>query len=840
MTDTAARPFHYGKDVFLYPLLICLVFFFVGGYAVYETSLSAADQTIQHMLQRVKERSLYFLRFEDVDRVNSLVRLMDKAKELARQTEEHPKNLKETLTRFQRDMRLTGAVLLNDKLEADAVVGIASEDWRRIVNMSRLPDVIRWPQKNSMDRIRLHGQFYDYAAVARRDKPGIVLTIDNNDTGERKNGFFTLNILFPDDSFLLKSTVFITDGTVIIDTNEKDWLGRSVAESPIADFETSSQVRSNLVRVKAEGRTWYGARTHARDLSVYVFSPQTAILQPCWYFAAFMLFAYAVLQAVIMYMRQHSLSAQMRELTDKLKTIQAVSAIFSEGLIASVKDRHFEVIKASASFQSLLSGCRNTDDIVNRLADTVVTPEARGDYLTFHQISTVETRLATSPFGYVDFVFPTRQGRWIRDVLVAQSYDKNGRLVKCLALSRDITEEKQREIDYQEKLIRTAREAQASATAKTNFLRHMSHDIRTPINGILGMLEIAERHTDDPQRQKACRRHIREASLILLELINDVLDLSKLDARQLNADVKPFNLKQLWEETIPTLEVLSRRRNITINLKEDIRHTNVEGCLTLLRRVVMNIITNAIKYNRENGRIDLSVKEETQSPTESMFEFVCRDTGIGMSEDFQRHAFEPFSQESDSARTHYAGTGLGLAIAKRIIEQLGGTITFTSRQNVGTTFTIRVPLKIVPTAAAPRPVSDSAALPAGLSGKRILLAEDNDLNREIAETTLTEAGAQVTAVTDGKEAVNAFLTAPEGTFDLVLMDLMMPNMNGLEATKAIRGSARRDALTIPIVAMTANVFPDDVRATEDAGMTAHIGKPCSAEKLVDVLSHLTA
>ena len=159
---------------------------------------------------------------------------------------------------------------------------------------------------------------------------------------------------------------------------------------------------------------------------------------------------------------------------------------------------------------------------------------------------------------------------------------------------------------------------------------------------------------------------------------------------------------------------------------------------------------------------------------------------------------------------------------------------------MGTTFTFRIPLKIVPTAAAPRPVSDSAALPAGLSGKHILLAEDNDLNREIAETTLTEAGAQVTAVTDGKEAVNAFITAPEGTFDLVLMDLMMPNMNGLEATKAIRGSARRDALTLPIVAMTANVFPDDVRATEDAGMNAHIGKPCSAKKLVDVLSHLTA
>ena len=394
----------------------------------------------------MKERSLYSLRFEDVDRVNSLVRLMDKAKELARQTEEHPENLQETLTRFQRDMRLTGAVLLNDKLEADAVVGIASEDWRRIVNMSRLPDVIRWPQKNSMDRIRLHGQFYDYAAVARRDKSGIVLTIDSNDIGERKNGLFTLDILFPDDSFLLKSAVFITDGTVIIDTNEKDWLGHSVAESPLADFETSSQVRSNLVLVRAEGRTWYGARTHVRDLSVYVFSPQTAILQPCWYFAAFMLFVYAVLQTVIMYMRQHSLSAQMRELTDKLKTIQAVSAIFSEGLIASVKDRKFEVIKASESFQSLLSGCRNTGDIVNRIADTVVAPEAREKYLTFHQISTIEARLAKSTFGYVDFVFPTRRGHWIRDVLVAQSYDKNGRLVKCLVLSRDVTRSEERRV----------------------------------------------------------------------------------------------------------------------------------------------------------------------------------------------------------------------------------------------------------------------------------------------------------------------------------------------------------------------------------------------------------
>lgn len=840
MRFTLPRPRRFGKDVFIYPLLISLFFLTIGEYVVYEMSLSSADHTIQRTLQRVKERSLYSLRFEEADKVNNLVRLLDKTQELARQTAEFPMQSTGILRRFADDMRLTGAVLLNEKMQIDSIVGISDADCRELISLSRIPDVARWPQKSSLDRVKIHDKIYDYAAVSRRDKPGVVLTVEIRNVTERKSGLFTLDILFPDDSFLFESSVFITDNQSIIDTNEKQWLGRAVTDCPILHFDGATWVRPELVRIRDDGTTWYGARTQVRELAVYVFSPQNQVLAPCVYFAAFILFLYAALQTVMLCLRQHSLSLQMKALSDKLKTIQAVSSIFTEGLLASAKDGSFEILKASDSFRPFLSGCRTTDDIVKQMADKVITEEYRDKYVAFHDIRTVEPRLKSAASGHIDFVFATRSGRWMRDVIVAQSFGSGGHLEKCLVLSNDVTEEKEREIAYQEKLLKAAREAEASVTAKTNFLRHMSHDIRTPINGILGMLEVAERHSEDPERQKTCRRHIREASLILLELINDVLDLSKLEAHQVNLEKCPFNLLKLWEETLPTMEVLSDRRNITVNITQDIRHPEVEGCPTLIRRVLMNIITNAVKYNRDNGHMDISLQEKETSPAGTVYEFRCRDTGIGMSQEFQKQAFEPFSQENETARTTYAGTGLGLAIAKRIIEQIGGTIEFTSELNVGTTFVIRIPMRVLSSQSDHTADAPSAPLSSDIRGKRILLAEDNDLNREIAEITLTDAGAHVTCACDGREAVQTYVNSPDGSFDLILMDVMMPHLNGTDAAKAIRASGRPDALTIPIVAMTANIFPEDIRATQEAGMNAHIGKPCSAEKLIAVLASLVS
>ena len=386
MKWTFPRPRRFGKDVFIYPFLISLLFLLVGEYVVYEMSLSSADHTIQRTLQRVKERSLYSLRFEEADKVNNLVRLLDKTQELARQTAETPKQSVNILRRFSKDMRLTGAVLLNDQMQIDSAVGISDADCRTLINLSRIPDVARWPQKISLDRVKINDKVYDYAAVSRRDKPGVVLTVESRNVTEHKSGLFTLDILFPDDSFLYESAVFITDNQSIIDTNEKRWLGRAVTDCPLLHFDNATQVRPSLALVHDGSHVWYGARTQVRGLTVYVFSPRNRVLAPCAYFAAFILFLYAVLQATMLFLRQHSLSTQMKALSDKLKTIQAVSSIFTEGLLASVKDGSFEILKASENFRFHLTGCRTTADIVKQMADKVVTEEYRKEYVSFHDV----------------------------------------------------------------------------------------------------------------------------------------------------------------------------------------------------------------------------------------------------------------------------------------------------------------------------------------------------------------------------------------------------------------------------------------------------------------------
>ncbi len=835
----------FGKEIFLYPILACLALLAAGLWAVYQVSLINADETIQRTLHRVRERSLYSLRFEDADKVNSLVRLMDKAKELSRQMQDEKEPTDLVINRFRRDMRIDGIMLLDENMKPVFEAGIHYADWKNFLERSAIGDIVRFPRKNSLDRVKIQGTLFDYAAVVRLDQPGILLTAMTNDFDERKSGLFTLDILFPDDAFLLESAVFITDGQTIVDTNKKEWLGHPVKECPLLSFTNADYVRPSLVEAHMDGSTWYGSQTRARDLHVYVFSPQKNVLMPCAYFAGFMLLVYAIMQAGVLFLRLHSLQTQSAAIAEQLRTVQAVSSVFVDCMLVSLKDDRITLLRGSPGLKKLLAGCTSNTEAIARIATQIPDEKQRAAYLAFRDSKTVADRLAKSPSGYLEFIFetngPTDGRRWMRDLIVGQFFDNTGRVTRYLTLALDVTDEKEREFNYQKQLINAAHDAQAASIAKTNFLRHMSHDIRTPINGILGMLEIAERHPDDAAQQQHCRRHIRDASRILLELINDVLDLSKLESRRMTAEVKPFNLEHLCAQTRPTLDVLSQNRHIALSIVMNTTHNDVVGCPTLLRRVLMNIITNAVKYNREGGAVDVTVNEiPAEEAGAATYEFICRDTGIGMSEAFQKQAFTPFAQEYESARSQYAGTGLGLAIAQRIVEQLGGTIAFTSRQNVGTTFVIRIPMRISETPAEKRVEATASEnrIASDLAGLKVLLAEDNELNREIAVLTLTESGAEVSAVADGEAAVDAFQKNAPGRFDIILMDLMMPKLTGLEATRAIRAMSRPDAATIPIVAMTANVFADDVKATQDAGMNAHIAKPFNAANLIAVLARL--
>ena len=399
-------------------------------------------------------------------------------------------------------------------------------------------------------------------------------------------------------------------------------------------------------------------------------------------------------------------------------------------------------------------------------------------------------------------------------------------------------QEQEKDEKYKTELLIAAKKAEAANEAKTEFLQRMSHDIRTPINGICGMVNMADHYADDMEKQKEYRTKVKEASNLLLELGNDVLDMSKLESGEIVLEEIPFNLSSIYREVFVVIEQVAAEQNLQIVWeKKEITHRDLIGSPRYVKRVMMNILSNAMKYNRENGHIYISCIEiPSEQPEMTTMEFVCRDTGIGMAEEFQKHIFEPFAQEHAGSRTKFSGTGLGMPISKKLIEKMGGTITFESAEGIGTTFVIRVPFKIdldVDIREEQADVSEKS-----IKGLHILLAEDNELNMEIAEFVLQNEGAEVSKAWNGEETVELFRKSESGEFDAILMDIMMPVMNGYEATKMIRSLDREDAKVIPIIAMTANAFTEDRLRAKEAGMNEHIAKPFDVKLLVKIIHKL--
>ena len=397
-------------------------------------------------------------------------------------------------------------------------------------------------------------------------------------------------------------------------------------------------------------------------------------------------------------------------------------------------------------------------------------------------------------------------------------------------------QEQEKDEKYKAELLKSAKKAEAANEAKTEFLQRMSHDIRTPINGICGMIDVAEHYADDMEKQTECRAKIKETSYLLLELVNEVLDMSKLESDEVVLEEIPFNLSNISKEIFVVIEQIAAEENIRIVWeKEEITHWNLIGSPGYVKRIMMNILSNAVKYNKENGYIYISCQEFTSEQEGRVtIEFICRDTGIGMTKDFQKHLFEPFAQEHTGSRTKFSGTGLGMPITKKLIEKMGGTITFESEKEKGTTFVIRIPFKI--DQDADQREEQEAISEKSIKDLKILLVEDNELNMEIAEFVIQNEGASVTKAWNGQEAVEIFKKSRPDEFDVILMDIMMPIKNGYEAAKMIRALDRDDAKTVPIIAMTANAFTEDRLKSKESGMNEHIAKPIDAKLLVKVIS----
>lgn len=395
----------------------------------------------------------------------------------------------------------------------------------------------------------------------------------------------------------------------------------------------------------------------------------------------------------------------------------------------------------------------------------------------------------------------------------------------------------QKEREQMKLMAQALEEAQRANAAKSEFLSRMSHDIRTPLNGIIGIIDMNDRCSDDVEQMRANRARAKTAANYLMSMLNDVLEMSKLQDGSVVLLHEEFDILDIITEMIALVQVRGKEKKIEIEteIAENMYHRRVYGSPVHVRRVLANLLTNAVQYNHYGGRVKFTARIAIEDAARIIYEFTIEDSGVGMEAEFVEHIFEPFAQESMEVRSNYQGTGLGMPITKNLLDLMGGSIHVESRKNEGSTFIVTIPFEKVITDEYENFMEMESERP-DIKGMQILLAEDNDLNRDIVKFILEDAGAKVRAVSDGHQAVGAYLDAPEYTYDVILMDVMMPNIDGLEATRIIRGQKRADARTVGIVALTANAFTEDMRRTKAAGMNEHLTKPLNSDKLLKTIA----
>lgn len=468
-------------------------------------------------------------------------------------------------------------------------------------------------------------------------------------------------------------------------------------------------------------------------------------------------------------------------------------------------------------------------DNARRMCEKRVAEEYREDFLKFTDMSTIKERMQDEET--IEFEYRIKDGNWNRMCFVVKKRDENGSTTHVLCLVRNISEAKKKEQD----LRLNALQARKEAAQKSRFLSDMSHDIRTPMNGIIGMLDLAEHHPSDLETQEYCRSKIRETSTYLLSLVNDVLDMNKLESDVAEIPMMNFDLIYMLRTCNEKAARKAAKRNIDYVIKWDetsYEHQYLMGNPIYTCRILEIIADNAVKFSKDGGSVEVWCKEEKLDEEYSIFEFGCRDYGIGMSEEFVCRAFDMFSQENMSGRTRYEGTGLGLALAKKMAERIDATIEIQSEKNNGTTVFTRIPFKIGHPDES-HEILDFENM--SVAGLRVLLVEDNDLNVEIAKFILENNDMKVECAYDGKEAVSKFENSEPGYYDVIIMDILMPQMNGWDATRKIRLLAREDAKNVPIIAMSANSFSEDIINSRLVGMDLHISKPIDNDKLIEAV-----
>lgn len=518
-------------------------------------------------------------------------------------------------------------------------------------------------------------------------------------------------------------------------------------------------------------------------------------------------------------LKNNELKEALEKANENRDVITAIGKMYITIYDINLDEGTYTVVHGISNVYRDFGDVGKTLDAISVIMNNIVSDEYKGAMAKFFDLHTLKDRLKDTNTVHADY--KASDGRWVSARFVVKTRNGDGSAHEVLYIPRVITSEKIKELEYQEEIVRSNLEAKKANLVKTDFLRRMSHDIRTPINGIIGMTNIAEHYSDDLKKQEECRRKVKNASNFLLELVNNVLDMSKLESGAMELDEVTFDFVKLLRE----VENITKMNGDNKGVRVTFDYSNTRECMVVgsplhVKQIILNIAGNAVKYTNDGGSVNLSVEETFNDGETVTYKMECRDNGIGMSKEFLEHAFEPFSQEKYGARTNYTGTGLGLAITKQLVDLMGGSISVSSELGNGNTFTYIQSFKLVDE----KTTDNDAVENVSLDGRSVLVVDDNLINQEIARFVFEEKGAVVTCADNGDDALNKF---KNNKYDLIVMDIMMPIMGGYEATRRIR-AIDKDVL---IFAMSANAFSDDVKKSLAVGMNEHLSKPLVMDDL---------
>lgn len=521
---------------------------------------------------------------------------------------------------------------------------------------------------------------------------------------------------------------------------------------------------------------------------------------------------------------QKRLQNALEEIKRSDETISTIAKSYSSIYKVDFETDTYERISGSDIIPK--TGCAS--EKMFDVCEQDVAPEYRNIIHQFANIETLTSQLEKEEDVLAEYRMA--DGNWHKLRIIVSKRNANGKAIQAIATIRIISETKRKELN----LFFEAEQAKREAKIKTRFLQSMSHDMRTPLNGIAGMLHIADQNPKDLELQKTTRNKIHQSLNYLISLVNDVLDMNDLESDNFTEEEVDFDITKLLGNMNIDAQQLAQEKNIQYVLdwyEGQLSHSSFRGFPIYLSRILSIVVQNAVKFTPENGEIHVWMNEKCLDDSTSLLEFKCKDNGIGMSQDFIQHAFDLFAQEDSSSRSTYQGTGLGLSIAKKLVEYMHGNIQLESEKGVGTMVSIQIPFKL----GKPIENKNNNNQQISLEGLCVLVAEDNDLNMEIVEYMLERNGIQVVCAKDGQEVIDLFEKSEVNEFDFILMDIMMPKLNGLDATRKIRSLKRQDAKTVPIIAMSANAFVEDMLNSKIAGMNMHLAKPLDETKLINAL-----